>query len=91
MRLRALFLSHHFSHLRCEVRDSGIGICPDDQQFVFDEFFQVDALSSTRYRGAGLGLALVRDLLVLLEGEMSVQSEPGHGTTVTFRIPVTLI
>jgi signal transduction histidine kinase len=78
-------------HLRCEVRDSGIGICPDDQQFVFDEFFQVDALSSTRYRGAGLGLALVRDLLVLLEGEMSVQSEPGHGTTVTFRIPVTLI
>jgi signal transduction histidine kinase len=73
-----------------EVRDTGIGICPDDQQFIFDEFFQVDALSSTRYRGAGLGLALVRDLLVLLDGEVNVSSEPGKGTTVGFRIPVGL-
>ncbi len=74
--------------LHCSVADTGIGICPDDQQLIFNEFFQVDELSSHRYRGAGLGLTLVRDLLVLLEGEVSLESQPGRGTTVTFTIPV---
>jgi len=77
--------------LSCEIRDSGIGICPDDQQFIFDEFYQVDALSSNKYRGAGLGLALVRDLLNLLDGEMSLSSEVGRGTAVTFQVPVEVI
>jgi signal transduction histidine kinase len=76
--------------LHCSITDTGIGICPDDQQLIFDEFFQVDELSSHRYRGAGLGLTLVRDLLVLLEGDCLVESEPGHGTTVSFTIPVQL-
>lgn len=74
--------------LHCSIADTGIGICPDDQQLIFDEFFQVDELSSHRYRGAGLGLTLVRDLLVLLEGEVLLTSEPGRGTTVSFSIPV---
>jgi len=72
--------------LHCQVRDTGIGICPDDQQYVFDEFFQVD--DSATNPGAGLGLALVRDLVVLLEGEIAVQSEVGQGTAVTLRLPV---
>jgi signal transduction histidine kinase len=76
--------------LHCSVADTGIGICPDDQQLIYDEFFQVDEFSSHRYRGAGLGLTLVRDLLVLLEGELHLESEPGHGTTVSFSIPVQL-
>jgi signal transduction histidine kinase len=76
--------------LHCSIADTGIGICPDDQHLIFDEFFQVDELSSHRYRGAGLGLTLVRDLLVLLEGECLLESEPGRGTTVTFSIPVQL-
>ena len=74
--------------LVCEVNDTGIGICPDDQGLVFDEFFQVDDMASTRYRGAGLGLTLVRDLLVLLQGDIQVRSEAGKGTSVTFRIPI---
>jgi signal transduction histidine kinase len=77
--------------LICEVEDSGIGICADDQQLVFDEFFQVDELNSTRYRGAGLGLALVKELLTLLEGDLSLKSEVGHGTTVRFSVPVQVI
>jgi signal transduction histidine kinase len=78
-------------HLTCAIRDTGIGICPDDQQFMFDEFYQVDDLASTKYRGSGLGLALVRDLLILLDGEIEVASEVGHGSTFTFRIPVEVI
>jgi signal transduction histidine kinase len=76
--------------LLCSVKDSGIGICPDDQQFVFDEFYQVDESSSQRYRGAGLGLTLVRDLVTLLDGEVSIASEVGIGTRVSFRIPIQL-
>lgn len=78
-------------HLVCEVRDTGIGICPDDQQFIFDEFYQVDDLASTKYRGSGLGLALVRDLLILLDGEIELASEVGIGTSFSFRIPIELI
>jgi len=74
--------------LRVAIEDEGIGICHDDQQFVFDEFFQVDEPSSQKYRGAGLGLTLVRDLITLLGGEVSVQSDIGHGTTVAFAIPL---
>jgi two-component system sensor histidine kinase ChiS len=74
--------------LVCEVQDTGIGICPDDQQFVFDEFYQVDELASTKYRGSGLGLALVRDLLKLLGGSIAVASEVGVGSRFEFRVPV---
>ena len=57
-------------------------------QFVFDEFFQVDEPSSQKYRGAGLGLTLVRDLIALLGGEIAIQSAIGRGTTVSFSIPL---
>jgi len=77
--------------LRCEVRDTGIGICPDDRQYIFDEFFQLAEPSSRRYHGAGLGLTLVRDLLALLGGEMAVTSEIGSGSSFTFSIPVQVV
>lgn len=74
--------------LRCQIIDTGIGICPDDQHYIFDEFFQVDAQASTRYRGAGLGLSLARDLLELLDGSCTVESEAGQGTVATIEIPI---
>lgn len=76
------------ANLVCELEDTGIGICHDDQQLVFDEFFQVDASTSTRYRGAGLGLTLVKELLALLGGRLSLESEVGKGTTVRFELPI---
>ena len=77
--------------LTCEVRDTGIGICHDDQRFIFDEFYQVDEPASQKYAGAGLGLSLVRDLIVLLNGEVSIASEVGVGTTARFQIPVQVV
>ncbi len=77
--------------LSCEVQDTGIGICPDDQQFVFDEFYQVDEPNSNRYRGSGLGLALVRDLLVLLDGSIALTSDVGRGSTFAFQVPVQVV
>ncbi len=77
--------------LRCAISDTGIGICADDRQFVFDEFYQVDETSSSRYRGAGLGLTLVRDLLTLLDGELELLSEVGRGTRVSFEVPVQVV
>ena len=77
--------------LQCRIRDTGIGICADDRQYIFDEFFQVDDAHSGRYRGAGLGLTLVKELLTLLEGELSVSSEVGVGTEVSFSVPVQVV
>jgi signal transduction histidine kinase len=76
--------------LNCWIEDTGIGICPDDQQYIWNEFYQVDDRASARYRGAGLGLTLVHDLLVLLEGESMLESEPGQGTRVEFSVPAVL-
>ena len=76
--------------LHCRIDDTGIGICADDQKYIWNEFYQVDDRSSNKYRGAGLGLTLVHDLLILLEGDSLLQSEPGQGTRVEFSVPVTL-
>jgi signal transduction histidine kinase len=77
--------------LDCAISDTGIGICPDDRQYIFDEFFQLAEPSSRRYQGAGLGLTLVRDLLLLLGGEISLSSEVGVGTTFAFSLPVQVV
>jgi signal transduction histidine kinase len=79
------------NRLRCAIDDSGVGICADDLEYVYDEFYQVDETSSTRYRGAGLGLTLVRELVALLDGEVRIESEVGGGTRVVFEVPVQVI
>jgi signal transduction histidine kinase len=76
--------------LHCSIEDTGIGICADDQKYIWNEFYQVDDRASVQYRGAGLGLTLVHDLLILLEGDSLLDSEPGRGTRVEFSVPVQL-
>ena len=66
--------------LHCWIEDTGIGICPDDQEHIWEEFYQVDDQACAKYRGAGLGLTLLHDLLVLLHGESILRSEAGVGT-----------
>ncbi len=73
--------------LHIQVADSGIGMRPADQQAVFAEFFQADAQDNRRFGGVGLGLALVKAALDLLNGRCEVQSEPGRGSLFTVLIP----
>ena len=85
-----LELSLEDGQLFCSVTDTGIGIAPDDQEQIFDEFFRVDSSADSRHRGAGLGLTLARALIEKLGGALSVQSEIGQGSRFSFTLPVTI-
>lgn len=73
-----------------QVVDSGIGIAEKDQQRIFDEFEQVDpgSRSDSARRGTGLGLTITRRLARLLEGDITVESTVGSGSTFTCWLPV---
>jgi signal transduction histidine kinase len=69
------------------VRDYGIGIPAGELSRVFDRFYQVDSSTTRVFRGTGLGLALVKDLLEQLGGHVALESEPGRGSTFTVTLP----
>ncbi len=69
------------------VADTGIGIAPDDQQRIFDAFQQLDASSERQYKGTGLGLALVRQFVLLHSGRITVQSQLGQGSRFEVCLP----
>lgn len=75
------------AHVRLAVADTGCGIAPDEQERVFEEFYQVANPSRDRSRGLGLGLAIVRRVASLLEIEVRLDSQPGRGTRVELRVP----
>ena len=68
------------------VRDTGIGIAPEECGKLFRPFSQIDSSSTRKYGGAGLGLAISRGLVQMMGGDISVKSEVGRGTTVAFTI-----
>jgi signal transduction histidine kinase len=72
------------------VVDTGIGIAPEHQQTLFNDFVQIDSPLQKRLRGTGLGLSLSRKLAQLLGGDIVVDSTPGVGSTFTLEVPTLL-
>jgi signal transduction histidine kinase len=70
------------------VADTGIGMTPEQQAKLFQEFTQADSLTARRYGGTGLGLALSRKLARMMGGDVTVTSEPGKGSIFTLRLPI---
>ena len=70
------------------VSDSGIGIAPENHDLIFERFTQENMTTSRRYGGSGLGLSLVKDLVIMLHGTIHVESELGEGAVFTVTLPV---
>jgi CheY-like chemotaxis protein/nitrogen-specific signal transduction histidine kinase len=76
------------AQLEINVKDSGIGIPPKKLDSIFDEFNQVDGTSTKRHEGTGLGLAISKQLVEKMNGDISVSSTLGEGSTFLIRLPL---
>jgi signal transduction histidine kinase len=70
------------------ITDSGIGVAPENQERIFDPFWQVEQRSTRKVGGTGLGLSVSRSLARLLGGEVTVESELDKGSTFTLNLPL---
>lgn len=82
-----LEVSPHPDEITFRVRDTGIGMTPEQMDRLFQAFSQADTSTTRKYGGTGLGLAISKKFCELLGGDISVSSEPGQGTTFTVRLP----
>ena len=73
--------------IELSVCDTGIGMTPEQQAKLFEEFTQADATTAQRFGGTGLGLAIARKLARMMGGDVTVTSEPGKGSAFTVRLP----
>ena len=77
--------------LSFSVRDSGIGIAAEQHEQIFQAFQQIDGSTSRRFGGTGLGLAITRQLVLAMDGEISLHSAPGEGSCFTVQLPVRVV
>jgi CheY-like chemotaxis protein len=74
--------------VRIAVSDTGVGIAPENQRLIFEEFTQIENRLQKKVKGTGLGLPLCRSLAMLLGGRIELQSEPGRGSTFSVILPL---
>jgi len=75
------------SHLVIKISDSGIGISQDEQDKIYDRFYQIESGSTKTYGGHGLGLSITKALVDILEGKINLKSEFGVGSEFTLELP----
>jgi signal transduction histidine kinase len=85
--LRARRIANGGRWIEFAVADTGVGITPEQQAKLFEEFSQADATTAQRFGGTGLGLAITRKLARMMGGDVTVTSEPGKGSVFTVRLP----
>jgi signal transduction histidine kinase/ligand-binding sensor domain-containing protein/CheY-like chemotaxis protein len=90
LRVRPVQLQGPHLQLRFDVADTGVGIAPEAQARIFEEFAQEDASTTRRFGGTGLGLAISRQLVELMGGRLTLVSEPGRGSTFSFELSLPL-
>jgi signal transduction histidine kinase len=78
------------THWALEVADTGSGIPLEAQSIVFEPFKQVDSSTTRQHGGVGLGLSIVKKLVDLMQGQITLVSAPGQGSTFTVTLPLTL-
>ena len=83
-----LQLNPRDGELEIAVRDEGLGIAPDEQSLIFEKFYRADANMTRGVSGSGLGLYISRELVNLMGGTISVQSEIGKGSTFVVTLPL---
>ena len=76
--------------LRVSVRDTGVGITPDQQRIIFEKFTQADLSTTRKFGGTGLGLSISKQLIEMMGGRIGVHSEPGSGSTFYFVVTLPL-
>jgi len=77
---------HQHTRIRFSVRDSGIGITPEQKEKIFEAFSQADSSTTREFGGTGLGLAITSDLVKHMGGKLDVDSEPGKGSEFFFTL-----
>jgi signal transduction histidine kinase len=85
--LRARRFANARDWIELSVADTGIGMTPEQQGKLFEEFSQADTTTAQRFGGTGLGLAITRKLARMMGGDVTVTSEPGKGSVFTVRLP----
>lgn len=85
----SLALTQDQSCIRCEVRDTGIGVMETVQERIFEAFFQADGTTRRRFGGTGLGLAISKQLVEIMGGRIGTYNhQPGPGATFWFELPI---
>jgi signal transduction histidine kinase len=87
VKLKARRLVDGPNWIEVAVADNGIGMTPEQQAKLFEEFTQADATTAQRFGGTGLGLAIARKLARMMGGDVTVTSEPGKGSVFTVCLP----
>jgi signal transduction histidine kinase len=88
VKLRASRVGNGRHWVELSVSDTGIGMTPEQQAKLFEEFSQAEATTAQRFGGTGLGLAITRKLARMMGGDVTVTSEPGKGSVFTVRLPI---